>query len=83
MIKNIYSIWDRKSLTFSAPFYAINDGTAMRSVGHAVSDPKSELSYACADYELHVLGTFDDSNGVLTQAAPEFLINVQQLKEQI
>jgi len=81
MIKNIYSIFDRKALTFSAPFYAINDGTAMRSVGHAMSDAKSELSYACADYELHLLGTFDDSNGVIIQSQPQFLINVQQLKE--
>jgi len=81
MIKNIYSIFDRKALTFSAPFYAINDGTAMRSVGHALSDPQSELAYAAGDYELHLLGTFDDCSGVIIQEIPQFLINVQQLKE--
>jgi len=63
MINGIYSIFDFKAQTFSAPMFFINDDVAVRSLIQAVRDETSYLSKAPADYELFRLGTWDDNTG--------------------
>lgn len=65
MIMNCYSIYDRKALVYSPPFYAVNHGSAIRMVTDTVSDPNTSLSRHPADYVLYHVGQWDDAKGLL------------------
>jgi hypothetical protein len=70
MIINAYSIYDVKALTYSNPFFAINDATAIRIVTDAASDPNTSLGRHPADFILYRVGTFDGSNSALLGCDP-------------
>lgn len=63
MTLNAYSIYDNKALVYHSPFFAPTDGAAMRMFADTVNDPNTTLSRHPADYSLHRVGQFDDSNG--------------------
>lgn len=74
MIKNIYSVFDKKAQVFSNPFTTLNHGTAIRSFDQACKDPGTELSMYPNDFTLFCIGTFDDEFGTITPPATAELI---------
>lgn len=65
-----YSVFDRKSLIFSPPFYSQTDGSAVRALTDGVSDVNSAIGAHPADYVLFYVGNYDDQKGLLTAVSP-------------
>jgi len=63
MIKNIYSVFDKKAQLFCAPFYSVNDQTALRDFTRAANDQDSDINRYSLDYSLYYIGSFDDESG--------------------
>lgn len=61
MKKNLYSIYDKVGCVFHNPFYAINDGSAIRSFTESQDQVKN-----ITEYELYYILQYDDSNGDVT-----------------
>lgn len=59
----VCSVRDNVALQFGRPFYTINLGTAIRSFRVELANPESQISQYPADYDLYVLGEFDDETG--------------------
>lgn len=70
MITNAYSLFDRKALMYSPPFFAPNDQVALRTVGDACRDPNHPIGQHPGDYVLFNLGSFDDSKGAMLPVSP-------------
>lgn len=70
MIHNAYTIFDRKALIFNTPFYAVNDGSAVRSFSDLVGDMNTQVGRHPADFVLYRCGVFDDSNGLFGAEVP-------------
>jgi len=73
----IVSIHDRAAACFSRPVFTQTEGTAIRSftdeVNRAGAD--NELGKHPADFDLYVVGVFDDSNGeFICEAQPRLLL---------
>lgn len=65
MIHNSYTIYDRKSLIYSPPFFAVADGAAVRMFQDLVADTNTQVGRHPADFVLYRCGAYDDSNGSL------------------
>lgn len=70
MITKAYSVYDRKTLVYSPPFYAPTDGAAMRIISDAAGDVNSQLGRHPMDYVLFYVGDFDDLKGILLAVTP-------------
>lgn len=62
------SIRDRKSEFFNSPFFVPNEAVAVRTFTQEVNraDDKNMLFTAAEDFELYVVGVFDDATGFLS-----------------
>lgn len=69
MILNAYAIYDRKGLVYHPPFYASQDGQAVRSLQDLVADPNTTIGRHPADYVLYRVGGYDDQSGQLLPAS--------------
>jgi len=78
MQKVICSVRDLAAGVYSAPFTSQNSGTAMRDFAHACKDANSQLSKNPEDFQLFIVGQFDDELGILTPQAPSLLANATQ-----
>lgn len=67
---NAYAIYDRKTLAYFPPFYAVTDGAAVRSLADLVGDPNTNVGRHPNDYVLYNVGIFDDSKGALIAHSP-------------
>lgn len=65
MILNAYAIYDRKGLVYHAPFFAAQDGQAVRSFSDLANDPSTTIGRHPNDYVLYRVGGYDDSSGSL------------------
>ena len=63
---NAYSLLDVAVGSFNAPFYAPNDRVAMRVCSDAAEDPETLIGKHPEDFDLYLLGTFDDLIGEFT-----------------
>lgn len=63
---NVYSVYDCKARVFGNPFYLMNDDVAMRSVARGVNDSNTQFFHSPQDFQLRMIGSFDDANGVIT-----------------
>ena len=63
---NVYSLLDVAVGSFNAPFYAPNDRVAMRICSDVAEDSETLIGKHPEDFELHLLGTFDDQDGAFT-----------------
>lgn len=64
----LFSVYDSKAEMYSAPFVERTHETARRSFLAAVRDDKSAVGQYPHDYALFVIGSFDDTSGVITPA---------------
>lgn len=66
-IQNMYVVFDRKSESYSPPFYGKTDGVATRIFFDLIRDIGSEFK---DDFTLHSIGTFDtDSAEIIVKPA--------------
>jgi len=57
------SVYDNKARLFSAPFTSMTEDTAIRDFTRAVVDTHQMVDKFPADYELHLLGNFNEQSG--------------------
>lgn len=83
MIHHAFTIYDRKSLIYSPPFFAVADGVAVRIFGDLVVDQNTQVGRHPADFVLYRCGGYDDSNGsMLPVTALQHIVDAQALVPQ-
>lgn len=65
-----YSVYDNKALVYGTPFFAVNDGSAIRSFYDLSNDPNTTVGRHPSDFSLFCVGAYDDQNASLVAAAP-------------
>ncbi|UDN67749.1 nonstructural protein [robinz microvirus RP_107] len=70
MVLHGYSIFDRKAMVYHAPFFAVSDGSASRSVADLASDTNTTVGRHPGDYVLYRVGGWDDAAGILLPIVP-------------
>lgn len=65
MIIHAYSLYDRKSLQYHQPFFALADGAAVRMLQDLVADGNTTVGRHPGDYVLYRCGAYDDASGQL------------------
>lgn len=86
MIKNIYTIFDKISKTWTIPFFEINNEKVFRDFQYLINeknDENSEISLFYKDKELWTLGTFSLENGKINLLSePTKIIDLIKLKSE-
>lgn len=70
----VCAIMDSKVGAFSPPMHFRSKGEAVRAFLDALKDDNTTLSKHPRDYQLFLIGTFDDLNGALGQDKIEMLM---------
>lgn len=73
MIKEVYAVYDLKVLNYSQPTFHINRGEAIRMFSDAVNDENTYLHRHPGDYELVLIGQYDDEVGAIIPCEKENL----------
>lgn len=82
MIINAYSVKDKQSGEYLAPFFQPTHGVAIRSFGDIVKDPQSLQYKHPEDYTLFYIGEFNTENGqILSIESPQILSEAKEHKE--
>lgn len=75
----VYAIFDSAIKTFSAPQTTSHRGAALRGFGDAVNNKETVFAGHPDDYDLYILGEFDDQTGLFSTGAPEALVRGKDL----
>lgn len=67
---NVYSIYDRKAVTYGLPFFQPTDGSAIRSVQEIANDMNTTVGRHPTDFALFCIGTYDDQLGLMQPEVP-------------
>lgn len=82
-MKIVCSVFDKKASVFCTPFFSQNQSTAVRDFSFGVQDPNSQISSFAGDYDLFVLGSWDEEAGSLCpHDKPEFICNGGQFSKE-
>jgi hypothetical protein len=82
MKKNMYSIYDRKSNSYAAPFIELTDGTAIRAIQDVMNNNANHQFVRYADdFQLVRVGMFDEDAGILIDDLRGEVIELNQLKD--
>lgn len=65
MILKIFSVFDSKACAFLQPFFSLNVATALREFASAAQDSGHAFHRHSGDYELFLLGEWDQYEGVI------------------
>ena len=83
MLKTLYSVYDKKSKIYAAPFTEINDGTAIRAIQDLIANNEAHpFSRHGEDYELVRVGSFNEQSGGIDEDPQGTVIEIQQLKQE-
>lgn len=66
MIQKAFSIRDSKAEVYFSPFYQKTTGEAERSFAQLVNDPQTMVGKFPEDYDLYLIGEWNDQTGLLT-----------------
>lgn len=81
-MKGIFSVYDKKAAVFSTPFVSHGNATATRDFRSALNDPNSQICKFSDDYDLYLVGTWDeDSGSIVAENVPVFIVSGSSLKE--
>lgn len=65
-----YTIYDRKALTYSPPFYMQTDGLACRALQDLVNDHNTSVGRYPSDFVLYAAGNWDDLTATWSSITP-------------
>jgi len=65
LVQNVYAVFDLKAECFSQPFFAVNDGVAVRMFTAAVGDRETPVGRNPEDFALFRVGVWNVDNGAL------------------
>lgn len=83
MITLLYSVQDSVADRFGMPFAQQNERVAYRAFVNLVNDPRSEVNRNPGDFNLYLVGSFDDDDGSVLQQKPQLISNgANVLKDQ-
>lgn len=68
MEQQIYSVYDSKAAAYLQPFYLPRHELAERAFAHAACTEGHAFNNFAGDYTLFWIGTWDEENGILTNA---------------
>jgi len=66
----MFSVYDDKAAAFMPPFFERAEGAAVRAFMSACNDEKHNFFKSSADYSLYIVGSFDDSSGLVSPVSP-------------
>lgn len=75
MLVKVFAIFDKKSRSYRPPFFSYNEETAIRTL-RKVTEADQTITEFPEDFELYVIGTWDDNDGEIKGTAPTKLIEV-------
>lgn len=78
----VCSVRDSAVNAFMPPFFSRHLGEAMRSFGDLVRDPQSNVSRHPVDFQLYLLGEYDDTTGLITSQEPQRLAGATEFLEE-
>lgn len=78
MEMRIFSIFDKKTNVYGRPFFAVNNGSAIRSISDEMERPESALGRHPSDYCICSLGSYDDLSGSID---PENVVVVMECSQ--
>lgn len=81
MKKNMYSIFDTKAKVYSDPFYTLNDSIARRMFENLVNDPQTDVFKHPNDFQLFLVGEYDDQTGKIDQKNIVHLCSANELQD--
>lgn len=70
----VCAVRDRALDAFMQPFFTQSLGVAERSFGDEVNRAESPMHAHANDYDLHLIGTYDDATGLLVPTTPPQLV---------
>jgi hypothetical protein len=72
MVYKVVAVFDRALMAFGRPVFVAASGAAIRSFQNEINRdaPDNELSQHPEDFELFLLGTFDDASGKFVDQEP-------------
>lgn len=82
MIVKVFSVFDSKADFFGQPFFEQEEASAIRAFGDAVNDSSRQGNQWYAhpeDFQLFVLGSFDNKTGELIPCIPKALVMASSL----
>lgn len=82
MLKTLYSVYDRKSKTYAAPFTEVADGTAIRAMQDLISNNQNHpFARYPEDFELVRVGSFNEIDGSISEEPQGSVIEMKALGE--
>lgn len=81
----LYTIFDKKASVYSAPQFYKHVAEATRAIQMHLEEGKGTLARFPADHALYLVGSFDESSGLLyptAEAGPQFTIEIAELVPQ-
>lgn len=84
MVKQVFSVFDKKAKAYTQPFFMNQKGEALRAFDGIVADKQTQIAKYPEDFALYKLGEFDDVSGLLSSLnEPEFIAHaVDFVKEE-
>lgn len=80
MTIKMYSLYDKKTQVYGRPFFAHNDGHAVRLIQDELADNSFVVARHPDDFSLHCVGAFDDATGNVESMTPSKVMDCDQLK---
>lgn len=84
MILKSYSVYDKKLVNYSRPWFVLNDAVAVREFSDAVNDSHSNNMWRKhpEDFSLCTIGFFDDESGEFMSEKPKHVVEACALIHQ-
>ncbi|AZL82705.1 nonstructural protein [Apis mellifera associated microvirus 4] len=80
----LFSVFDTKSRIYLAPFVARSQVDATRQIASSFRDPQMKdtpVGQNPEDFELFLVGSFDDESGDMSVCKPTFVANLGNLRD--
>nr|QJB18760.1 MAG: nonstructural protein [Microvirus sp.] len=75
MMQGLYSIFDRKAVSYGAPMFFANDEIAKRSCADTMrAGGDFAYVYYPDDFDVYRVGSFDTNEGVIVPQVPAVLV---------
>jgi hypothetical protein len=79
MISKAYSFFDTKTGIYSAPFFMLHEGAAIRTATELANDLGTTIGRHPGDFQLRLVGEFDDNIGAIGSVGPATVLECSSL----